>query len=262
VRGICGLEFTLTGASHDLHSGTWGGQIQNPLHAMAELVASLHNPDASIAVKGFYDQVEPLSPALREWYTKIPWDDAEERRKLGLQAFYGEAGYSSWERTSGRPTLEINGMWGGYNGPGSMTVIPSQAHAKITCRLVPNQNPQTIAKLVEDHLQAHLPKGVQLSVQQREFGATAFRMSADHPVNAIAREVLHELYKVPPVEMMFGGSVPILATLKQTLGHDPVSFGFGLEDELIHSPNEFFRLSSFEKARQAYAMLLTRLATG
>ncbi|WP_299431710.1 dipeptidase [uncultured Meiothermus sp.] len=260
VRGICALEFDLVGPSHDLHSGTWGGGLQNPLHAMAELVASLHNPDGSVAVKGFYDEVEPLSPTLREWYRQIPWDEAAELKKLGLQEFYGEAGYAHWERTTGRPTLEINGMWGGYTGPGGMTVIPSTAHAKITCRLVPHQNPEKMVALVRAHLEQHLPRGVRLQVRTKEAGAFAFRMSADHPGCVAAREVLAELYGVPPVEVMFGGSVPILATLKQLLGHDPVSFGFGLEDELIHSPNEFFRLSSFEKGKQGYAMLLGRLA--
>lgn len=260
VRGICALEFDLIGPSHDLHSGTWGGGLQNPLHAMAELVASLHNPDGSVAVQGFYDEVEPLSPALREWYQKIPWNEAAELKKLGLQEFYGEAGYSHWERTTGRPTLEINGMWGGYTGPGGMTVIPSTAHAKITCRLVPHQDPERIVALVRAHLEAKLPKGVHLQVRTKEAGAFAFRMSADHPVCVAAREVLAELYGLPPVETLFGGSVPILGTLKQMLGHDPVSFGFGLEDELIHSPNEFFRLSSFEKGKQAFAMLLGRLA--
>ena len=151
-------------------------------------------------------------------------------------------------------------MWGGYTGPGAMTVIPSQAHAKVTCRLVPNQDPKVIAKLVQTHLESRLPKGVRLEVRLMEAGAFAYRISADHPVNQAAREVLHELYGVAPVELMSGGSVPILATLKQALGHDPVSFGFGLKDELIHSPNEFFRLSSFEKAKQAYAMLMNRLA--
>lgn len=260
VRGICGLEFELIGPSHDLHSGTWGGHIQNPLHAMAELLASLHNSDGSVAVAGFYDDVEPLSPELREWYKKIPWNEAAELKKLNLETFYGEEGYSSWERTTGRPTLEVNGMWGGYTGPGGMTVIPATAHAKITCRLVPKQKPEKIVELVRAHLEAHRPKGVRLQVQNKESGALAFRMQADHPGCVAAREVLSKLYGVPPVEAMFGGSVPILGTLKQMLGHDPVSFGFGLEDELIHSPNEFFRLSSFEKGKQAYAMLLEQLA--
>ncbi|MCX7782110.1 MAG: M20/M25/M40 family metallo-hydrolase, partial [Meiothermus sp.] len=232
---------------------------QNPLHAMAELVASLHNPDGSVAVKGFYDEVEPLRPELREWYKKIPWNEEEMRQKLGVSEFFGEAGYSPWERITGRPTLEVNGMWGGYTGPGGMTVIPSTAHAKITCRLEPHQDPEKIVALVKAHLEEHLPKGVRLSVRVKESGARAFRMRADHPVAQAAKEVLTELYGVPPVETMFGGSVPILATLKELLGHDPVSFGFGLEDELIHSPNEFFRLSSFEKGKQGYAMLMSRL---
>ncbi len=260
VRGICALEFDLVGPSHDLHSGTWGGQVQNPLHALAELVASLHTPDGRVAVAGFYDDVEPLSPALREWYKKIPWDEEEAKRKLGVSEFYGEEGYTPWERMTGRPTLEVNGLWGGYTGPGTMTVIPSTAHAKITCRLVPHQDPERIVALVKAHLEAHCPKGVRLRVHLREAGAPAFRMAPDHPGCQAAKEVLTELYGVPPVETMFGGSVPILSTLKALLGHDPVSFGFGLEDELVHSPNEFFRLSSFEKGKQGYALLLNRLA--
>ncbi|RDI96651.1 dipeptidase [Meiothermus sp. QL-1] len=260
VRGICGLEFDLLGPSHDLHSGSWGGQVQNPLHALAELIASLHRKDGSVAVRGFYDEVEPLSPELREWYRRIPWNEEEMRARLGVPEFYGEEGYTAWERITGRPTLEVNGMWGGYTGPGSMTVIPASAHAKITCRLVPHQDPERIVALVKAHLEEHLPKGVRLEVRAMESGAPAFRMRADHPVVQAAKEVLTELYGVPPVETMFGGSVPILSTLKRMLGHDPVSFGFALEDELIHSPNEFFRLSSFERGQRGYAMLLLRLA--
>jgi acetylornithine deacetylase/succinyl-diaminopimelate desuccinylase-like protein len=139
-------------------------------------------------------------------------------------------------------------------------VIPSQAHAKITCRLVPRQDPAKIIEAVSRHLEKHLPKGVKIDLKAREFGAFAFRMSADHPVNQAAKVVLQELYGVAPVELMFGGSVPVLATFQQAFGKDPVSFGFGLEDELIHSPNEFFRLSSYEKGKTAYAMFLKQLA--
>lgn len=260
TRGICGLEFTLTGPGHDLHSGSWGGAVQNPLHAIAELVASLHRPDGGVAVEGFYDQVEPLTEADRQWFAKIPFDEAKELGKLKLETFYGEAGYTTLERQAGRPTLEINGLWGGYTGAGSMTVIPAQAHAKITCRLVPRQDPAKIIKAVTRHLEAHCPKGTRIEVRAREFGAFAFRIGADHPVNQAAKAVLSELYGVEPVELMFGGSVPVLATFQQLFGKDPVSLGFGLDDELIHSPNEYFRLSSYEKGKLAYGMFLEQLA--
>jgi acetylornithine deacetylase/succinyl-diaminopimelate desuccinylase-like protein len=163
-RGLAGLELTLTAASKDLHSGRHGGAVANPLHAMARLVASLHDADGRVAVAGFYDRVRELTPAERADIAALPFDEATYLAQIGASSVFGEPGYTTLERLWTRPTLEVNGMWGGYEGPGSKTVIPSEAHAKITCRLVVDQDPEEIVELVRRHLVAHVPPGTRLSI--------------------------------------------------------------------------------------------------
>ena len=172
-RGLAGLELTLTAAKKDLHSGRHGGSVANPLHAMAELIASLHDRHGRVAVRGFYDRVRELTPAEREAIAALPFSDASYLEQIGAPAPFGERGYSTLERQWTRPTLEVNGMWGGYTGPGQKTVIPSEAHAKITCRLVPDQDPSEIVALVAQHLESHVPEGTRLSVTPEEHGARA-----------------------------------------------------------------------------------------
>ena len=180
TRGIAELEFTLTGAAKDLHSGRHGGGVANPLHAMAQLVASLHHADGRIAVAGFYDTVRELSAEERAAIAALPFDEAAYLAQIGAPAGFGEPGYTLLERQWTRPTLEINGMWGGYEGPGQKTVIPGEAHAKITCRLVPDQDPREVVALITRHLEANVPPGTRLSVTPGDHGTRAGHIATDH----------------------------------------------------------------------------------
>lgn len=258
TKGLCGLEISLHGANSDLHSGLYGGVIQNPLHAMAELIASMHE-NGRVTVAGFYDDVEDMSPAEREAMAAIPFNESDLKQELGLEAFPGEVGYSIRERQAARPTLEVNGLWGGFQGAGTKTVIPNEAHAKITCRLVANQNPAKILELVKAHIQTHTPEGVLASVRPSESRADPYSMPADHPANQIASEVLEGMYGKQPWPVRVGGTIPVLALFKNLLGVETLGWGFGLNDERFHAPDEFFRIASFERARIAYCKLLERL---
>ncbi len=260
TRGICGLEFALIGPDADLHSGQHGGAIQNPLHAIAELIASFHDKDGKIAVEGFYDDVRELTAAAREAMVVEPWDDAAERAKIGVSTFFGEPGYTPRERTTIRPTLEINGLWGGYTGQGPMTVIPREARAKISCRLVADQDPQRVLDAVIAHIESHTPPGVVAEFTPFAHLARAYHLPSEHPANALVGDLLEELYERNPLPARTGGSVPILAFFHEHLGVHSVGFGFGLPDEGIHGPDEFFRLSSFARGQHAYINLLDRFA--
>ncbi len=260
ARGLAALEFTLTGPTKDLHSGRHGGALQNPLHAMAQLVAGLHHPDGRVAVAGFYDGVQEQSPEARAATQALPFSDAAYLAQTGAPEVFGEPGFSTLERQWDRPTLELNGLWGGYTGEGSKTVLPSEAHAKITCRLVPGQDPERIEALLIQHLESHLPPGVTLSVQAGGHGARAYRIPEDHVGRRVAREVLADLYGRAPLEVGMGGSIPVLETFQAVLGVDTVFFSFAVGDEDIHAPNEFFRLARIGEGQRAWAMYLARLA--
>ena len=261
TRGICGLEFAIIGPSADVHSGQHGGAIQNPLHAISELIASFHDSTGKVAVAGFYDDVIDLPAEEREAMKVETWDEAEELGKLGIPAFYGEPGYTPRERATIRPTLEINGIWGGYMGQGPMTVIPHVVRAKISCRLVANQDPKRVLDCVIAHIESHTPQGVVAEVTPFASLARAYHLPADYSANALVGDLLEEMYGKNPLPSRTGGSVPILAFFRESLEAYSVGFGFGLPDEGIHGPDEFFRLSSFERGQHAYVRLLERLAT-
>jgi acetylornithine deacetylase/succinyl-diaminopimelate desuccinylase-like protein len=259
TRGLAALEFSLRGAAKDLHSGRHGGGVANPLHAMAELVAGLHDADGRVAVEGFYDGVQPIPEAWRASARALPFDDDGYLAEVGAPATFGEAGYTTLERQWYRPTLELNGMWGGYTGEGNKTVLPSEAHAKITCRLVADQDPHDVRAKLERHLRARLPAGVTLEVHPGEHGASAYRLPDGHPGLAAVLGTLRAVYGAEPWVVGLGGSVPICETFQRHLGMDTVFFSFAVGDEDIHAPNEFFRLHRFEEGRTAWADLLARL---
>lgn len=259
TRGLAALEWTVRGAAKDLHSGRHGGGVANPLHAMARLVASLHDDDGRVAVAGFYDDVRPLDDALRAATRALPHDDGAYLAEVGAPATFGEAGFSTLERQWYRPTLELNGLWGGYTGEGSKTVLPSEAHAKVTCRLVADQDPTRVRDRVVEHLYAHLPPGVTLEVSTGKVGAAAYRIRDDHPGLRTAIASLRAVYGVEPHVIGMGGSVPICETFQRHLGMDTVFFSFAVGDEDIHAPNEFFRLHRFAEGRRAWADYLARL---
>ncbi len=259
-KGLGALQIDVIGADRDLHSGLCGGAVANPIHALAEILESMHDHDGKITVDGFYDAVVPLMDEDRRQIAEVPHDDEEYRRWVGVDELFGEAGYTTNERAWARPTLEVNGVWGGFQGEGLKTVLPSQAHAKISCRLVPNQDPRRIVDAVTRHVMNRTPPGVRVSVTPLEGSAPPYLMPADHPGNRVAAEVLTELYGTAPYHVRSGGSLPICSHFRDILGVYSLNFSFALEDENFHSPNEFFRLASFEKGQRAYVMLLEKLA--
>ena len=260
ARGLAALELSVRGPSKDLHSGRHGGALHNPLHALATLIAGLHGPDGRVAVAGFYDGALDLAPAARAALAHLPFDDGAYLEQTGAPATYGESGYTTLERQWHRPTLEVNGLWGGYTGEGSKTVLPAEAHAKITCRLVPGQDPARTRRLVADHLRAQLPPGVTLDIRESDHGARAYQLPEGHPGRVAARAVLAELYAEAPLEVGMGGSIPVLETFSDVLGVDTVFFSFAVGDEDIHAPNEFFRVRRLYEGQRAWAMLWRRLA--
>jgi acetylornithine deacetylase/succinyl-diaminopimelate desuccinylase-like protein len=252
-RGLCGLELTLEAASKDLHSGRHGGGVANPLHAMAALMASLHEPNGRVAVEGFYDEVRELSSVERAALAALPYDERAYLAQVGASSAFGEPGYTTLERQWTRPTLEVNGMWGGYQGPGQKTVIPSEAHAKITCRLVPDQHPDEVAARVVGHLEAHVPPGTRLSLSIADHGSRAAHIRVDHFALKAADAALHATYGVRPLVVRMGGTVPISDLFQRHMGLDTVFFSFSTADEDFHAPNEFFRVHRLHEGLEAWA---------
>ena len=259
-RGLAGLELTLTGASKDLHSGRHGGGVANPLHAMARLIATLHEPNGRVAVAGFYETVRELTRADRDAIAALPFNEGVYLAQVGAPSVFGEPGYSTLERQWARPTLEVNGMWGGYEGPGQKTVIPSEAHAKITCRLVPDQDPGDVVALVTHHLEGHLPPGTRLSVMASDHGARAAHIDRDHFALKAAEAALRAVYGVIPLYVRMGGTVPISELFKRHMGLDTVFFSFSTADEDFHAPNEFFRVHRLHEGLEAWAWYWQLLA--
>ncbi|HEX4632600.1 MAG TPA: dipeptidase [Gemmatimonadales bacterium] len=261
TRGLVALEFSLSGAAKDLHSGRHGGSVPNPVHSIARVIASLHQPDGRVAVSGFYDRVRELSALERDEIAALPFDEDAYLAQVGAQAAVGEPGYSTLERQWIRPTLEVNGLWGGYQGPGSKTVVPSEAHAKITCRLVPDQDPGEIARLVIAHLERHTPHGSRLMIGPAGHGARPARIPRDHPVLKAAERALEETYGVRPIFVRMGGTLPVAEMFQRLLGVDTVYFSFSTGDEDFHAPNEFFRIGRLHQGLAAWARLWERLGT-
>jgi len=258
-RGLVALSFTLRGPRQDLHSGRHGGGIANPLHAAAELVASLHD-DGRVAVAGFYDDVEEIDPALSKALERLTFDEKRYLADVGAPIGFGERGYGMLARQWYRPTLEVNGLYGGYQGPGSKTVLPSEAHVKLTCRLVPNQRPDDVLAKVRLHLERRCPTGVNLTIEDEHEGAKAYRVSPDSPAVRVAAETLTEVFGMPPEIVGMGGTIPIVTTFREVLGVDTVFFSFSTADENIHAPNEFYRPERFRLGLQAWARLWCRLS--
>ena len=238
----------------------YGGTIQNPIHALANIIAKLRSDDGKIMVDGFYDDVVDLSGSDRELISAVPYDDDAFKNQIGVIDTFGEPGFSTIERRFARPTLELNGIWGGFQGDGVKTVLPSEAHAKITCRLVANQHPAKIRDLLQAFIEKITPPGVKVEIIQQKSQALPYLMESDHPANMIGGQVLTDLYGVEPLFVRTGGSIPIYELFETHLKQKCLTFAFGLSDENLHAPNEFFRLSSFEKAQKGYCKLIHALA--
>lgn len=260
LKGLVGLEVTVTGPRSDQHSGLHGGGINNPLMALSQILASMKDRDSGrVLVEGFYDGVVDLGDEDRAAIARVPFDEAAYVDELGVPAVFGETGYSTRERLWARPTLEVNGLTGGYQGDGSKTVLPARASAKITCRLVADQNPQRIYELIARHVAAHTPVGVTAGVDHLAGDADPFLVPRGHNATQIAAGVLNEVYGREPYVTRLGGSIPIMGLFLRELGVHGVMFGFSIADENLHAPNEFFRLSNFRKGQTAYCRLLESL---
>ena len=212
-----------------------------------------------MAVEGFYDDVVDFTADEREAISRVPFDGDNYLVQLGLEEEFGEPGYTNRERGWIRPTLEMNGIWGGFQEAGIKTVLPNSAHAKITCRLVADQDPARILALLQEHISQHAPPGVTVDVTPLSILGEPYSISADHWGNRAAAAVLQEMFGTEPYQTRSGGSIPITGVFREQLGVDTISFGFGLEDENIHAPDEFFRLASFRKGQVAYCLLLEKL---
>jgi acetylornithine deacetylase/succinyl-diaminopimelate desuccinylase-like protein len=260
MKGLAASEIHVVGPNQDLHSGIHGGGLQNPIHALVRLLDSMRAPDGRITIDGFYDAVRPLSADERAQIARIPKDDDRYAERLGLPGLFGEPGWTTRERQWARPTLEINGIWGGFQGAGAKTVIPREAHAKITCRLVPDQEPEAINRLLAEHVRRHAPPGVEARFTPFESKAEPYEVAADHWAHRAITTVLREEYSTEPYHTRSGGSIPVCSLFRRALGADTVIFGFALPDERFHAPDEFFRLASFERAQRAWCRLFEELA--
>jgi len=246
LRGITYMEVEVTGTNTDLHSGTFGGSFHNPIQALTEMIASLHDKNGKITVKGMYDDVRPLTKAERTAFKKLPWNDRSYAKMYGVKYLYGEKGYTTLERLWARPTLECNGIWGGYTGEGAKTVIPSKAYAKISMRIVPDQSSEKIAKLFEKHFKKIAPKTVTVKVRNLHGGEPAIT-PVDSPGVMTAVAAMEKGFGKKPLYQRDGASIPIVVDFKNILGIDSVLLGFGVPDENAHAPNEFIILENFFK---------------
>ncbi len=244
LRGIAALEIELRGPSRDLHSGIFGGTVDNPAMALCQLLAQLRDQNGRIAVPGFYDDVNPLVAYERKQFARLPHNDAAYRKFLGVPKLFGERGYTAIEQRSARPTIEINGLTSGYQGEGSKTIVPAWARAKLTFRLVPNQKPDKILRLVRQHLKRICPPTVRMSLQSGH-GGDPYLVSPTSPHSQAALRALKFAFGCEPVLMREGGSIPIVNDFKRILGADTLLLGMALPDDNAHSPNEKFDLDCF-----------------
>jgi acetylornithine deacetylase/succinyl-diaminopimelate desuccinylase-like protein len=257
LRGLVYVELTLSGPSRDLHSGMYGGAVPNPLNVLTRVLGQLHDGEGRVRIPGFYDQVRELEEA-RQWAT-LPFDEAEFLGSAGIRAPQGEAGRSTLERVWSRPTCDLNGIWGGYTGPGSKTVIPATASAKLSCRLVPDQDPERILEGLREFLDARTPADCHWEIATHGL-SPAIRLPADSPYLRAAKQALEAVFERPPLMVGMGGSIPAVEAIKRLLGMDSLLVGFGLKDDLVHSPNEKFELRCFEAGMRTHTRLLAELA--
>ena len=259
LRGLAILEVHVSGPKQDLHSGSFGGGVANPVNALAKMIASLHDADGKITVPGFYDKVLALTEIERKEIAGLPFDEKEWLASTGSPSTVGEKGYSTLERIWARPTLDCNGISGGFSGEGSKTIIPARAMAKITCRLVPDQDPDEIAKLVGAHLEKVAPPGVKVKVEISH-GGRPYLAPTDHPVFEIAKRAFAKAFGRPTVFIREGGSIPFVRTIADATGKPCLLMGFGQPDENAHAPNEWIDLENFHLGIKSAAHLYDELS--
>ncbi len=253
MRGLSYVEIKVTGPNKDLHSGHYGGAVANPINVLCEMIASLHDEDGRVAIPGFYEKVVELSRADRDMLARAPFDMTEYKEFLDIDEVRGEKGYTTLERVGIRPCLDVCGIWGGFTGVGSKTVLPSEAHAKISMRLVPNQDSDEITELIIKHLKNIAPSCVKVDVKPCH-GGNGFLIPLSSPAFRAASKAMTEVYGIEPVPSRGGGSIAILADMQRILGIDPLLMGFGLERDTIHSPNESYLLKQLFAGMESIAL--------
>jgi acetylornithine deacetylase/succinyl-diaminopimelate desuccinylase-like protein len=246
LRGLSYVEVELTGPNRDLHSGLYGGAVANPINVLTQMIASLHNEKKEITIPGFYDKVEVLGVEEREEMAKAPFSQEQYNKALDIAQEEGEEGYRTMERNSIRPTLDVNGIWGGYTGEGAKTVIPSKAYAKISMRLVPHQEPEEITQIFTDHFRSIAPNSVKVKVTPHH-GGEPYVSPTDTPEYQAASQAMESSFGKRPIPVRSGGSIPIVALFERELNAKSILFGFGLDSDAIHSPNEHYGLFNFFK---------------
>lgn len=259
LKGLAYFELLVQGANRDLHSGTFGGAVANPINALCAILASLKGPDGRIRIEGFYDGVRPLDDWERAEFAKLPFSEADFQHDLGVTALFGEESYTTLERKWARPTCDINGIFGGYAGPGPKTVLPGKAGAKLSFRLVPDQDPRVVDRLFREHVARVCPPGVTYEVITHH-GAPAVRVDVDTPGVHAAVRAIEAGFGTKPVFMREGGSIPVVGLIKQHLGVDTLLLGWGQNDDNLHGPNEKFSIADFHRGIKSAAHLLAELA--
>ncbi|CAN5856149.1 dipeptidase [soil metagenome] len=244
LRGLCYMEIHVRGARSDLHSGSFGGAVANPAQALATILAGLKDHEHHVAIEGFYDKVRPVSEKERAEFGQLPFNEIEFRQQLDVPELVGEAGFTTLERIWARPTLDINGMISGFTGKGAKTVLPGEASAKVSMRLVPDQDPDEVAELFRRHVEANVPAGVRVRVEKLH-GARPYIAPLEHPANRAAARALEKAFAARPVFTREGGSIPVTVTFQEELGVTSILMGFGLPDENAHAPDEHLDLENF-----------------
>lgn len=259
-RGLAAVQLEVRGARGDLHSGMYGGAVANPIGALAKILASFHDENGVVQVEGFEEGIEPLASSVREALASMPSDEAAELASLGLDGWWGDPDYTPTERRSVRPTLEFNGVGGGYQGSGIKTVLPSQAFAKISCRLVVGQDPERVVEALKRHVAKVTPAGVTATITVLPGSAKAYQMPIDHPALAIASQSMKAVFGLEPFPEWTGGTVPVAEQFRSILGTWCLYFAFGEPDNALHAPNEFFRVNILRQGTEATVRLLAGLA--
>ncbi|MGA7268549.1 MAG: M20/M25/M40 family metallo-hydrolase, partial [Aestuariivirga sp.] len=261
LRGLVHEEVTITGPRIDLHSGMYGGPAMNPIRVLSKVIAALHDKTGKITIPGFYDGVAPLPAATKKQWKALKFSDAKFLKEVGLTVPAGEKGKSVLEQIWARPTAEVNGVWGGYTGAGTKTVLPSQAHAKFTFRLVGKQDPEKVLKAFQAFVKARIPKDCKVTFSGRGGGSPATEIPESNPWISKSAAALKAEFKRDAVLMGSGGSIPICRSFKDILGMDSVLVGFGLNDDAIHSPNEKYNLASFQRGIRSWIRIIGGLAS-
>lgn len=259
LRGLAYMEVEVTGPNRDLHSGVYGGGVANPINVLCRLIASCHDENRHITIPGFYDGVVELSDSERKEMAKAPFDLDAYKKDLGIAEVEGEKGYTTIERTGIRPTLDVNGIWGGYTGEGAKTVLPSKAFAKISMRLVPGQSSQKISQLFQSYFESKAPASVKIKVTAHHGGEPVV-VSTDSAGYRAASMAMEDTYSKKPVPTRGGGSIPIVALFKKELGLDSILFGFGLDSDALHSPNEHYGLFNYYKGIETIPLFYKHFA--